>query len=268
MAPRTAPIRVPFAPLLSARAAGTLAFVWWPLSGLVADLARLAGVAACARDALSVLLVYVVARFAFAERFRWAITVRLALWTFVATLLVSATFVFFDVLHGKHPSTPAQAAFVYALMTSLFFRCALFACYAGVLGLIVGRHVQEGTDEDADRARVNAAAWMLVVTVVLALSGATARSALVVFWALKVVAPGAWGIPALVRIRSRRRWVAAVARGAFPGWRLVEPSPGAQGLPQLVRISSGQTARTLVRVRDAAQPFREAESHEAVGLVG
>jgi hypothetical protein len=266
MAPRTAPNRVPFAPLLSARGAGTLAFVWWPLSGLVADLVHRAGVAPCARDALSVLLAYAVARFAFAERFRWAITVRLALWAFVASLLVSATFVFFDVLHGKRPSTPAQAAFAYALITSLFFRCALFGCYAGVLGWIVGHHVEEETSEGADLAGVNAAAWMLVVTVVLALGGATAPWALVVFWALKVVAPGAWGVAALVRIRARRRWVAAVARGALPGWRLVESSPGTQGLPRLARVASGQT-RTLVRVHDATQPFREAESQEAVALV-
>jgi hypothetical protein len=271
MASTRAATRLPYAPFLSARSAGTLAFVWWPLIGLLNSVVQRAAVVACAREALGVFLAYVVARIAFAARYRWAITGRLALGAFLASASLSATFVF-EALHDNAMSSRVRTAFLIAFIFSLVLSNGLLAACAAVLGAIVGSHVEDKTSESTDRAQVNVAIWVLVVGTLQAVTLVTvsrpgrpyAGSSLPVFLAL--VPPAALAIAAMTRIRSRRRWLAAVSTGAVPGWRLVEPSPETEGLPQLVGVGSGQP-RTLVRVHDASRPFRESESQEAVALV-
>jgi hypothetical protein len=261
--------RVPFAPLLSARNAGTLAAVWWPLSQFLAALVQRREPLYLAKQALFVVVSYGVARFAFAARSRFGMKARLALGNFLLSASVNALFLL-ETLRETPALGEASTTFAVTYLASALFFDGVFAGYAAVLAALVGKHAEAKTSENADRAQVAAAVWLLVGIVPALLRpflrGTQEWKTLAVFLALNLVAPAAWAITALLRIRSRRRWLDKVSSGALSGWRLVEQSAPTPGLPQLVRVESGPT-RTLVRVHDASQPFREAEGQEAVALV-
>jgi hypothetical protein len=260
---------MPFAPLLSARGAGTVAVVWWPLSQFLAALVQRPEPLYLAKEALFAVLSYGVARFAFAARSRFGMKARLALGTFLLSASASTTSLL-EAFRETPAFNDASTAVYVAFLASALFLDGLLAGYAAVLAAVVGKHVEAKTSENADRAQVAAAVWLLVGVVPALLRllprQTHAWNTLAVFLALNLVAPAAWAITALLRIRSRRRWLAKVSSGALSGWRLVEQSAPTQGLPQLVRVGAEPT-RTLVRVHDPSQPFREAESQEAVALV-
>jgi hypothetical protein len=78
-------------------------------------------------------------------------------------------------------------------------------------------------------------------------------------------------VAARVNRRARRRWIASVAGGHEPGWRLLDGLPcAAEDVPPLPRLTHdprGSDHRVLVRTKLPEVPFRESEVLEPVALV-
>jgi hypothetical protein len=255
---------------MSARAAATLAFMWWSLARTVSDLVE-HGIGAplllLGRDALAIVLSYAVARFAFSARSRLAMTTRVALG---ALVIVIADGVFFD------RGGPVTFAIFAATIPGVFV-----PLYALLLSRVVGEHVAAASVESADRALVTGATWVLAGQVPLSLLLLAALGLegdwphgqvlpwerMIPFFVLYLAAPAAVVVNALLRIRARRLWLGRVRAGELRGWRIVERAGDTKKLPHLLRIGAAAGARMLVRVRDAAQPFRESERFEPVALV-
>jgi hypothetical protein len=160
-----------------------------------------------------------------------------------------------------------------ALVGALLYG-GLVACYAAVLGRVVGRYVEAGSHESADRAQVTGALWIALPHALMTALDAIAIQFTRTHWewasvllsaGLTVLAPLLLGVAARRRLRARRAWLEQVGAGNLPNWRLIDASH-TENLPHLVRVDAGEP-RTLVRVHDAEEPFREGERHEPIAFV-
>jgi hypothetical protein len=272
---------VPYGSLMSAKMAGTLAFVWWGLIRCVTDLFSHGFVSlSFLRDIIASGLALAVARFAFSARSRGGIARRLAWCTwllFLAEALVEGV--------RRLPYQDGHAAVVGGMVAvSAVVTGGLVAAYSWVLGRLMGRHLEATSREGDDRAQIVAGTWAMVaqlpmlLTLLAGLAMKSRYPALQEAWAALVVArafaitalgvgvPAAFVIGARARIRARRRWLGRVGAGELPHWRIVERASPGERIPHLVDVGQGPTA-TLVRVHEAEQPFRETETEEPIALV-
>jgi hypothetical protein len=229
------------------------------------------------RGLIPVVLASVVARFAFSARSVSSMAWRLA----AGALLLGAAEIAFHLAHrNPHPPPATLAA---SILTGTLLVGLVVAAYSWALGWLVGKHANAKSCENADRAVIAAATWVLVgqlPSVPMVLGGFALRSGhpaleqawdrmpwgrtALLFGGLNVVPPALLALGALRRIRARRAWLATVRVGALPHWRLVEGLSEVEGLPHLVGAGGGE-ARTLVHA--AEQPFREGESLEPIAVV-
>jgi hypothetical protein len=272
--------RIPFSSPMSAKATGVLAVVWPPLvQGLALLVSNALSAPFIVRDLVSIGLLYGVARFAFAATTRGAIAARLALGSITLGALQIAFLLATQPLYRG-----GGAAGTIALVASMLIPGAFVAFYKAILGWLVGRYVEAPSFETADRAQIAASVWLFVgeiphatfivlgmalnlgSTFLRAWGGIPSGLTVALYACLYVLAPAAVVTAAILRIRGRRRWLSSVRAGDIANWRLLEgPAPTA-ALPHLVRVDAGEV-RTLVRVHDPAEPFREGERHEPVALV-
>ena len=251
--------RVPYAPRVSAKAAGAIAVGWGAASSLIDELRRL-----CFADggwtwvgiaALSLALRCALGPYAFGARSRRAATARLAL----GYLLLSAALVATRGWPGPF------MALGYGLTSPLWL------AFAALLVYPIWKYSDAGSQEDADRAQVAAAGWVALptVTVLVATRAVPWPSGTMLLPAtLDIGLPLVVATFAVARIWSRRHWLTSVASGKHPRWRIIDEPAAAVALPALVRATaSGADRKVLVRVHAAEQPFRDVERLEAVGIV-
>jgi hypothetical protein len=154
---------------------------------------------------------------------------------------------------------------------ALFVMCVL-STTAGMFDAVLGWMLKRGHEshESTDRAEIGAWLWIGVPGILMwfalllgrhppSLLGAIAV-ALIVLAPLGVVG---W---ALARIHLRRRWLANVATGLVPQWRIVRTRVQ-QRLPTLLEDRAKIPDGVLVRVQPAEMPFRDAERLEPVAVV-
>jgi hypothetical protein len=223
-------------------------------------------------------------RSAFSARSRRGIAACLALGAWLACVAEAL----FDAVRGPwQPLGLTGAILGAALVSSVVLGGGLAAAFSWLLGSLVGKHVEARSREADDRAQVAAAGWLALTQVPMLLLSLVALAltirtepdggpgpwfhvqvarVLPVAALLGIVVPAAVAMAARVRIRSRRRWLERVGAGEVARWKIVEQAAVSPGLPRLVGAAAGDV-RTLVRVHEPGQPFREGESQEAVALV-
>jgi hypothetical protein len=273
---------VPYGSLMSARTAGTLAFVWWGLTRCVAGIVSDGFVPlTLLSNSISTALALAIALFAFSARSRGRIAWRLV----SGGLLLCVAEVVFVIARTLPHHSASTALVIASVAIGAVLSGGLAAAYSGLLGWLIGRHVEAPSREGDDRAQVIAGTWvlgsqapaLLFALMAFAMKGrfpalhqAWATTAMVRTLAVPILlgyaAPAALAISALSRIRARRRWLERVRVGELPHWRIVELASPAARIPHLVDVGQGPTA-TLVRVHDAGQPFRESETQEPIAVV-
>jgi hypothetical protein len=156
-------------------------------------------------------------------------------------------------LFGRGP-LPADVAMIKGVVYGLVVGM-LVGTWQGALALFVAD--RRRTPSLDLRDRVVAGLGLLIAlpaSVVLAILLVVWRSAALIWLPFAVVAPLLVAAAARANMRARRRWVADVADGRVPGWRVVD-QPGHANL------------RVLVRTRVALEPFRDADAMEPVAVV-
>jgi hypothetical protein len=262
-APRAMKRRVgkpPFASLVSARTAALLAYVGWWLTpvGVLGypwpiSIARLVTVGA------SVWL----GRLAFraAPGGVW--------WRLLgATCALTAGETFVDLwsLLASAESLP-----LFAILCAI--RCCWAVGYAGILVLLVRKHLGDSAMDSGDRALARAMSWVAV------------PAGLLSFLLHLIYHPSGWewqpynlaylfvpvtvALVALVRGRLRSRWLAGVRKGRDPLWRIADAgalAPAAlPGVDLAVEAARGRDV--LLRVRVPEDPYRDVETAVPVAVL-
>jgi hypothetical protein len=252
--------------------------MWWYLARSIDDVVAggLRDPALLVRDAFAIAFSYTVARYAFSASVRAVMTGWAVLGTSVMIFAEMAFTQFRSNVYRADAAGAVGSAFVTALLPAF-----VVSGYVALLVTTVGKHIEAKAIESGDRALLAAALWILAGLVpvflvkfaffAIGIGGSPASSA---DWAeapfpfacVALAPPVAVIVSALVRIRARRRWLAGVRAGSVPGWRVVEGARDEETLPHLAPIGEAG-ACTLVRVHDAAQPFRGSETLEPIALV-
>lgn len=253
--------RIPYPPLVSARWAGIIA-VAWPSALLETTRLALVGSASAvdvAEQALLVGLRLVVGAYAFAAATRGSAVRRLG--TGDALLMLVGVW-------RRQRSLPIWASVPATLLLAYSF--------AALLLWFLWPKIERPSLEADDRAQVTAALWIAIPAALLEIAeawilprlGRGAASSLLFTAAWSVALPIAMATLAQLRMHNRRRWLAKVAAGRDPQWRVVAAqNQDARSLPCI--RSGDDNGSILVRVHESTNaPFRDGPHFEPVAFVG
>ena len=258
--------RIPYPPLVSARWAGVIA-VAWPSALLDTTRLALAGSASAvevAEQAILVGLRVATGAYAFAAGSRGSAVRRLGTSTALLTLVGAWRW------HHNAPIWPG------ALVGTLLSSIVVAFAGAAILVWFLWPKIERPSLEADDRALVTAALYIAIPAAVLDIGAAgilsrfghSAASWALFFAAWSIALPIALAALAKLRIHHRHRWLAKVAGGQDPQWRIVAAQHlGAESLP---RIQSGyEEGSILVHVHESKNaPFRGGQHLEPVAFVG
>lgn len=152
---------------------------------------------------------------------------------------------------------------------------AALAIWQAALGALVTGHLRTPSHDLRDRLLARPGLWIALPAIALGLLvgrrlGLSSWGILA--WTLcMVVMPLALTTVGFVRMRQRRRWLAAVARGQVARWRVVDLGDrDIRGMVPLLtppRDVGTAKLRVLVETEPAEEPFRDIEKTRALALV-